>query len=39
MRRRKNFSLNALLSGFGTLVILILFAAGICAELQRKFFA
>jgi len=39
MRRRKNFNVNPLLSGLGTLVILVLFAAGICAELHRKIFA
>lgn len=39
MRRRKNLSVNTLLSGFGTLVLLVLFAAGICAELHRKIFA
>ena len=38
MRRRRNFSVNALLSGFGTLVILVLFTAGVCAALRRKIF-
>jgi hypothetical protein len=36
MKRRSNFSLNALLSAFGAFVILCLFTAGICAALRRK---
>jgi hypothetical protein len=39
MKRRSNFSLNALLSAFGAFVILCLFTAGICAALRRKLIA
>ena len=39
MKRRPNFSLNALLSAFGAFVILCLFTAGICAALRRKLIA
>jgi hypothetical protein len=38
MRRKKNFSVNALLSGIGTVVILVLFTAGVCAALRRRIF-
>jgi hypothetical protein len=39
MRRKKNFSVNALLSGIGTLAIVVLFTAGVCDALRRKIFA
>lgn len=38
MRHKKNFSVNALLSGIGTVVILVLFTAGVCAALRRRIF-
>lgn len=36
LKRKCNFSTEALLSSFGALVILILFAAGICAAITRR---
>jgi len=39
MKRKTNFSLNALLSGFGAIVIFVLITAGVCAALRRKMFA
>jgi hypothetical protein len=39
MKRKSNFTANALLSGFGTIVILVLFTAGICIALRRKLLA
>jgi hypothetical protein len=39
MKRRSNFSLNAVLSAFGAFVILCLFTAGLCAALRRKLVA
>ena len=39
MKRRSNFSLNALLSAIGAFVILCLFTAGVCSALRRKLIA
>jgi cbb3-type cytochrome oxidase subunit 3 len=39
MKRKSNFTVNTLLSSFGTLVILVLFTAGICVALRKKLFA
>jgi hypothetical protein len=39
LKRRQNLGMNTLLGGLGTLVILILFTAGICSALRRRIFA
>jgi hypothetical protein len=38
LKRRRNFGINTLLSGVGTLVIFVLFTAGICDALRRRIF-
>jgi hypothetical protein len=39
LKRRSNFSLDALLSALGALILLFLFTAGICSALRRKLLA
>ena len=39
MKRKTNFSLEALLSGLGAVVILILIAAGVFDALRRRLLA
>jgi hypothetical protein len=39
MKRRSNFSVEALLSGIGAMVIFVLLTAGVLAALRRKIFA
>lgn len=39
LKRRRSLGINALLSSIGTLVILVLFAAGICDALRRRILA
>jgi hypothetical protein len=39
MKRKSSFSLNALLSGVGAVVIFVLITAGVFSALRRKIFA
>jgi len=39
MKHRSNFSTNALLSGFGAIIIFVLITAGVCEALRKRLLA